>query len=142
MTASRLQRWAIILSAYDYEVKYQPSSQHGNADGLSRLPLQEVQHTQDVEAEFFCALEEQQFQALPIRETDIKAATARDPVLSQVYSFCARGWPTTSHFLDKKVIPFFNKHLQLTTCNAGLSTLGPLSGNSFTISEVDLRIVT
>ena len=39
MTASRLQRWAIILSAYDYEVRYQPSAQHGNADGLSRLPL-------------------------------------------------------------------------------------------------------
>ena len=25
MAASRLQRWAIILSSYDYEVKYQPS---------------------------------------------------------------------------------------------------------------------
>ena len=40
MAASRLQRWAIILSSYDYDVKYQPSILHGNADGLSRLPLQ------------------------------------------------------------------------------------------------------
>ena len=42
------------------------------------------------------------------------------PVLSQVYSFCARGWPTTSHSLDKKLIPFFNKRLQLTTHNGCL----------------------
>ena len=39
-TSSCLQRWAIILSAYDYEVKYQPT-QHGNADGCSRLSIQE-----------------------------------------------------------------------------------------------------
>ena len=31
MVSSRLQRWAIILSAYEYEVKYRPSMQHGNA---------------------------------------------------------------------------------------------------------------
>jgi len=75
MTANHLQRWAIILSAYDYAVKYQPSAQHGNADGLSCLPLPEVQPTQDDEVEIVCALEEQQFQALPIRQTDIKAKT-------------------------------------------------------------------
>ena len=120
MTACRLQRWAIILSAYHYEVKYQPSAQHGNADGLSCLPLQEVQPAQDDEAEIVCALEERQFQAFPIRKTDIKAATVRDPVPSQVYSFCARGRPTTSHSLDKKLIPFFNKRLQLTTHNGCL----------------------
>ena len=38
MAASRLQLWAIILSAYNYEVKYQPSDKHGNADALSHLP--------------------------------------------------------------------------------------------------------
>ena len=37
--ASRLQRWAIILSAYDFVVQYKPTTKHGNADGLSRLPL-------------------------------------------------------------------------------------------------------
>ena len=42
------------------------------------------------------------------------------PVLSQVYSFCARGWPTTSHSLDKKLIPFFEERLQLTTRNGCL----------------------
>jgi len=35
VAASRLQRWAITLAAYDYEVHYKPSTQHGNADALS-----------------------------------------------------------------------------------------------------------
>ena len=39
LAAARLQRWAIILSAYQYEVEFRPTQQHGNADGLSRLPL-------------------------------------------------------------------------------------------------------
>ena len=82
-------------------MKYQPSAQHGNADRLSRLPLQGTQPEPDDETEMVCAVDEQQFQAIPIRETDIKAAMARDLVMSQVYSYCARGWPNTSHSLDK-----------------------------------------
>ena len=35
VAASRLQRWAITLAAYNYEVHYKPSTQHGNADALS-----------------------------------------------------------------------------------------------------------
>lgn len=39
MAAARIQRWAIILSAYDYHIEYCPSEKHSNADGLSRVPL-------------------------------------------------------------------------------------------------------
>jgi len=54
-----------ILLTYDYD---QPSTQHGNADGLSCLPLQIVQPDQGYEAEVVCAVEELQFQTLPIQE--------------------------------------------------------------------------
>ncbi len=37
--AARLQRWAILLSAYSYEIQYKSTREHSNADGLSRLPL-------------------------------------------------------------------------------------------------------
>ena len=37
VAASRLQRWALVLSAYQYDVKIRATEEHGNVDGLSRL---------------------------------------------------------------------------------------------------------
>ena len=44
MAASRLQRWAIILSAYTYEIQYKAVKEHGNANTLSRFPLNQDKH--------------------------------------------------------------------------------------------------
>lgn len=41
LAASRLQRWALILSAYDFEIKYRKGKEVPHADALSRLPLPE-----------------------------------------------------------------------------------------------------
>ena len=42
MASSRIQRWALTLSAYKYIIKYKPGKHLSNADALSRLPLPEV----------------------------------------------------------------------------------------------------
>ena len=39
VAAARLQRWALLLAAYDYDIEFRSTSAHGNADALSRLPL-------------------------------------------------------------------------------------------------------
>lgn len=36
LAAARLQRWALLLSAYQYDIVYKASLEHANADGLSR----------------------------------------------------------------------------------------------------------
>ena len=86
MISSRLQSWAIILSAYTYKLKHKPSEQYGNADGLSRLPLEfDKQWTEVTDSEdTMYLLEEQQLTELPIKIPDIRKATAQDPILSKV----------------------------------------------------------
>ena len=39
LAAARLQRWAIVLSAYDYDLEFTPGIHNQEADMLSRLPL-------------------------------------------------------------------------------------------------------
>ena len=46
LAASRMQRWALILSAYSYTIEYRATDDHGNADALSRLPLPAIVSTE------------------------------------------------------------------------------------------------
>ena len=39
MAASRIQRWALTLSAYKHTIIYRPGKDQGHADALSHLPL-------------------------------------------------------------------------------------------------------
>lgn len=39
MAANRIQRWALILSGYNYNIKYISSKENQTAGGLSRIPL-------------------------------------------------------------------------------------------------------
>jgi len=55
--------------------------------------------------------------------------------MSQVYSFCVRGWPNTSHFLDKNLLPW-----TLTALNSKcLSTLRSQSGDPSSVSGLAIK---
>ena len=41
MAAARMQRWAIFLSAYNYNIKFMGTKMHANTDSLSWLPMEE-----------------------------------------------------------------------------------------------------
>ena len=90
LAAARLQRWAILLSAYDYEIHFKPTSSHSNADGLSRLPLPVTGKAAQDEVSIFNI---SQVQALPVTVKHVQVATRRDPVLSKVVTYIMSGWP-------------------------------------------------
>lgn len=107
LAAARMQRWALRLSAYTYDVEFRSSREHGNADGLSRLPLdnQEQPATSSV---FTIG----QIQALPVTAERIEATTRQDPILSRVHRYVRQGWPTSA---SEAVKPYWNRRLELST---------------------------
>ena len=82
--AARLQRWAILLSVYVYDIKYTSTHSHGNADGLSRLPLP-CTRMQKVETDSIFNVG--QIHALPVTFHDIRKATRRDPIMGKVLTY-------------------------------------------------------
>ena len=90
LAAARLQRWAILLSAYEYVIKYKSTHAHSNADGLSRLPMPTVETPSGRTDSVFNVGE---VQALPVTFRDIQTATRRDKMLSKVFTYTQSGWP-------------------------------------------------
>ena len=91
LAAARLQRWAVILSAYEYDIKYKSTHAHSNADGLSRLPLKTTEASSDKEGVGIFNV--CQVQAIPITFNTVRNATSRDKTLSKVLTYVQTGWP-------------------------------------------------
>lgn len=90
VAAARLQRWALLLSAYNCDIEFRPTAAHGNADALSRLPLPEGGVERPSESHLYNI---HQLEMLPITSQTIKKATQRDPILCKVLSYMLKGWP-------------------------------------------------
>ena len=86
LAAARLQRWA----AYRYEIEFKCTQDHGNADGLSRLPLPNVKSPKLNAADVFTVA---QLDSLPVTAEQLGKATRTDPILSKVRRFTKSGWP-------------------------------------------------
>ncbi|KAL1258966.1 hypothetical protein QQF64_009543, partial [Cirrhinus molitorella] len=87
LAAARMQRWALLLSAHQYDIKYRRSEHHANADGLSRLPLPTT-HLEPAKAEIFYFKE---VDNSPVTAAQVKKHTRTDPVMSKVLDLVLRG---------------------------------------------------
>lgn len=110
--ASRLQRWAIKLSAYDFKIEFVNTTRNV-ADVLSRLIKSHKENTVNTEE-----LPEQTYlhfatEALLLDYRQLKKETSSDPILCRVLSFIQDGWP---HEVDiRELKPFFNRKEELYT---------------------------
>ena len=48
VTAAGLQRYALFLAGYDYQIEYKNTKVHSNADSLSRLPLKTEERAEEI----------------------------------------------------------------------------------------------
>ena len=91
MTSSRLQRWALVLSSYQYDIRYKTGKDHGNADAFSRLLLNEFPLNIPIPGDVVLVMDH--LDTTPVNACSIKSWTDKDPVLSTVQRYILHGWP-------------------------------------------------
>ncbi|XP_064469911.1 uncharacterized protein K02A2.6-like [Ornithodoros turicata] len=118
-SASRMQRWALILMNYTFDIEYVPTAKFGNADGLSRLPegpdkLFDTDMEKGVFDVFLTevnAVLDHTVSILPITVEDIAEATRQSTLLARVAEAVSEGWPTN---VDADVKPYHVRRTELT----------------------------
>ena len=109
LAAARLQRWALLLSAYQYDIQYKPTDAHGNADSLSRLPLPVMEL--DKGGEGIQIFNISQIESLPVTSKNVQQATKKDPILSKVLRYTQDGWPAQ---VSEELKPYHSKRDEIS----------------------------
>ncbi|XP_062700352.1 uncharacterized protein K02A2.6-like [Aedes albopictus] len=97
-TANRLQRFALHLLLYDFEIEYVPTHKFGNADLLSRLINQHVKPEEDYVIaslnleEDLRSVVTNTVKVLPLNFRAVAQSTQADPLLRKVYHHIQHGW--------------------------------------------------
>ena len=111
MAAARLQRWALLLAAHHYTIKYRRAADHGNVDGLSRLPLPEQHKDKQGTIDTFLV---NHLECLPMRCADVRWETRSDITLSQVMEMVSTGSFPTIKESDSSLSPYLVRRNELT----------------------------
>ncbi|CAH8670750.1 unnamed protein product [Schistosoma haematobium] len=117
-TANRLQRWAITLLAYDFQILYKSTEKFGQADALSRLIANQKQEREDsiiatisLEDDIHHILQVA-IKATPLSSEDIRRYTQEDDELKQIISYLEHGWP--AHIDDKNIEQYSHRRNSLS----------------------------
>jgi len=79
LAAARLQRWAVLLSGYDYDIVYKRSADNANADFFSRCLVQ-TRDEEDPDPDEHCVFATA-ISSLPVTAVEIADFTKKDKVL-------------------------------------------------------------
>ena len=133
--SSRIKRWSLFLSSYEYSLVFRNTTAHANADALSRLPLPEEPASTAMEPELVLLTEH--LAESPVTADDIRAWTSRNRKLSRVLQYTRQGWPTNG---DPELEPYSSRRLELSTFEGcilwGSRIVVPLPGRKEVLREL------
>ena len=133
--SGRIQRWALTLASYEYQIAFRPTHKHCNADAFSRIPLQTTDKGERVPTELVLLMEA--MEDLPITAEIIRNWTKNDSVLSRVYKYTQHGWPTE---IMSELKPFHQRKNELSTLKgcllSGSRVVIPPQGRRQILSEL------
>ncbi|XP_029142978.1 uncharacterized protein K02A2.6-like, partial [Protobothrops mucrosquamatus] len=120
-TANRLQRWALILLGYDFEIRYQSTTSFGQADALSRLIGSQHQEPEETVIAAISTEPDVNFivadalRSMPVTADEVREATLQDPTLKRVAKFLHSTWPTACD--SDELRQFFHRKNSLSIVN-------------------------
>ena len=104
---ARMQRWALLLSAYQYKIQYNPGKLNCSADCMSRLPSPMAKHD-NAEKIYSLLLTEQ----IPVLASQITRASETDKEIALVLTYVQHGNCPSNK--DKSVSSFHNRCHELS----------------------------
>ncbi len=107
LTAARLQRWALLLSAHSYDIRYHKGHSHYNADGLARLPLPVTKPESNTVGIFFF----RELEKAPVSAVQVKKKICNYPEISEVMDINVKGQPAGDRVHLK---PYLGRRLELS----------------------------
>lgn len=110
---NRLVRWALTLSAYDYEIQYIQGISNAPADVLSRLPIQAHRSAEERLGAKYQLLN-LKLEDLPVTKATLQKQTILDVTTAKVVAYLERGWPMDKKKLPPELHTFFEKREALS----------------------------
>lgn len=113
MAANRLQRWAIILSTFDYELQYVQGKQNVIADPLSHMPLRQYTISRSEKLGYKFNLLTLRAEDLPITKKELRKQTMVGAELKKVCSYVIKGWPQEKARIADPYVTFYENRESL-----------------------------
>ncbi|UYV83435.1 K02A2.6-like [Cordylochernes scorpioides] len=117
IAANRIQRWAIILSAYQYKIEYIKGTSNTEADVLSRLPMftpeQNPKEHDSEPVEMVLLMDA--LDSSPVTSDDIRANLPGDPALRPALDHTLQGWSEETP-KEIELMPYWSRRYELGAC--------------------------
>lgn len=124
-TANRLQRWAINLLAYDFDIDYINTESFAYVDSLSRLINQTTANDDDyviAAIDFEANINQiinKNIEAIPVKNDQLKHAYLRDNSMQRLIELISSDWKNNEKIIkdDTEFSQYYNRRELLSTSN-------------------------